>query len=545
MNEMIKPNEWRRFIAAAIIGFLLFAALDLIPTIVSTTSGELGGKVIEKAEAERLAASFAEQHLGMKVSESKAVHQTDKLMNGYLMKEELAKTYYEQYDSRFPTDTFQVEVSLEGKNYGFVYVHMQNGSVVAWNFNVDAHPMSDKEMSDSAAVFLEKQGFRSEELKNSKLRHDKVQGLIWSAAPAGFTIEEAKLNIDLALVELNGEPVIAMYKPAFQVPDAYKKYVDKQDMYASVLTMVGYLLMSIVLCILAIVYAILYRKFTSFKYGIILTIIYFIAYCITNLIMVDGVRASLGEIADMDLTIMITMIFTIVVGIPMAASIYISLVAGDGLWKAMGRNVWPRFKDAGYGEYVWRSARLGYLFALILFGLQAVIFLILKLSIGTWNTSDATQSPYNISALWLMPVLAWMAAIGEEAVFRMFGIGLFRKWFKNTFLACLPPTLFWALGHVMYPFYPATTRLFELIIIGLAFCYIFMKYGYITAVFTHAIFNTIAVSYSIIMVGSAFDIAAAVLFIVLPVLIAYVIRLLHNKKRQNPSVTTDPPLMQQ
>lgn len=544
MIDSIKPNEWKRYLAAAIIGLIIFAVIDVIPTTVQSIKGEFGGKVIQKAEAELLASAFAEKQAGLSVEESRAVHQTDKILNGYLMKEELYKTYYKEYDSRFPTDTYQVEVKFENGSNGFVYVHMQNGAVTSWNLNLPASPILEETASEQAIDFLVSQGFRTVELSGGE---SSANGLnwSWSAAPSGYKIGNSQLNVNLTIASIDGEPVVTMYKPAFKAPDSYIEYVTKQDTLANLLTMLGYFLMTIVLGILAIIYAILCRKFTSFKYGIVLTIIYFVVYAITNLNMLDGIRASFGESPDSDLTIAITAIFSIVLGIPMAASIYISLIAGDGLWKSMGRDLWPRFKQAGYGDYVWRSMVLSYQFTIILIGAQSVIFLLLKYVIGTWNTSDVSQSPYNMSALWLMPVLAWMAAIGEEAVYRFFGVGLFRKWFKNTFAACLIPTLVWALGHVMYPFYPATTRLIELMIVGLAFCYIFIKYGYITAMFTHAIFNSVSVGYSIFMVGSALDIASAIFFIVLPVPIAYVIRYLHNKKGKKPPVTTDPPLMQQ
>src|SRR5690606_11496666 len=123
---------------------------------------------------------------------------------------------------------------------------------------------------------------------------------------------------------------------------------------AGILTGVGYVLMSIVLCILAIIYAILYRKFTSFKYGIVLTIIFLATYIIMNLNMLDAISASQGELPIQRGVMAFTAIVTILLSVAMAGSIYISLVAGDGLWKAQGRNLWPRFGQPGYGDYVWR-----------------------------------------------------------------------------------------------------------------------------------------------------------------------------------------------
>lgn len=527
MIDTIKPNEWKRFIGAAILCAVIFIVLEIIPMVNSITANEYGGKVIEKAEAERQAIEFAEKHTGLPVASAKAVHQTDKLINGYLSKEKLLDEYTKKYDKSFPTDTFQVNLQFANKQgYGFVYVHMYTGNVTSWNLSVSATELSEEEQSLAIKRLLSSQHFSEADLAGLAPRPNGE----WAAAPAGYAIGNATFEVETKALLVNGEPVVTKYKPAFKAPKDYTDYVKQQDQLASFLTGFGYIFMSIALCILAIIYGVLYRKFTSFKYGIALTAIYLVTYIIMNLNMLDAVRATQGETVLQEGVILFTAIVTVVLSIPMAGSIYISLVAGDGLWKAQGRQVWPRIGQPGYGDYVWRSMGLSYIFAVILLGLQPLIFLGLSKLIGTWGTSDVTMSPYNMSALWLMPVLAWAAAISEEAVFRLFGIGLFRRWFRNTFAAALLPTLFWALGHVMYPFYPSTTRLIELMIIGLLFSFIFVRFGFITSMFTHAIFNSVAVGSSLIADGTAPNIISAIFFILLPVLIAYIIKAWDKRK---------------
>jgi membrane protease YdiL (CAAX protease family) len=120
--------------------------------------------------------------------------------------------------------------------------------------------------------------------------------------------------------------------------------------------------------------------------------------------------------------------------------------------------------------------------------------------------------------------MAWCAAISEEAVYRLFGIGLLKKWFKNTFVAALIPTIIWALGHVTYPIFPSTTRLFELTIIGLAFSFMFVRYGFITVLFAHAVFDSIMMAISLMFMGSAVNILTGIIYILLPIPIAWSIR---------------------
>lgn len=541
MIDSIKPNEWKRFIWAAVACFIIYGAVQIVPMITAISSGEMNTKVIAKSAAEDKASAFVEKETGLKVKSAKAVHQTDKIMNGYLSKYELVKAYTDKYDPMFPTDTFQVDLKFVGGGSGYVYLHMHSGKVVAWNLKLEGEQLSDADKAKEAIAFLTAGNFSGTEFIGGQILPN---GDWQPKPPAGYSIKNAHLNVLVNALVVNDRTIITKYKPVFEAPSDYINYVEKQDKIAGYLTSIGYLFMSFVLFVLAIIYSVLYRKHTSFKYGIVLTIIYLITYTIMNLNVLDGIRATLGETDMAGATVSITAIVSVLLAIPMAGSIYVSIVAGDGLWKAQGRALWPRFGQRGYGDYVWRSVGLSYLFAIILFAIQSVIFIALKLSIGTWETSDASQSPYNMGVLWLMPVLAWAAAIGEEAVFRFFGIGLFRRWFKNTFAAALLPTFFWALGHVMYPFYPSTTRLFELMIIGLLFSFIFVRYGFITAMFTHAIFNSVAVGLSLLTIGTAPNIISAIFFSVLPVLIAFVLKYLSHKKEKKQSMTTTPPLEQ-
>lgn len=547
MIEIIKRNEWKRYLIAAVIGCIIFTLLEIVPLIGSVNNHPHGSKVVDKQVASATAIQFAEAETGFKVRDARAVHQSDKLLSGYLSKEKLLQKYDKEYGDVFPTDTFQVNLRFEDrKGSGFVYLNMYTGGIVAWNLKLnDSAAPSEQEQRELLQRYLENKPLpgaaRTELIANPKGE--------WSLAADGdpAIVGEAEFNASFKVQSIDGAPVITKYKPVFEAPESYKTYVSDQDGIAGWLTGIGYVLMSVILGILAIVYSILYRKFTSFKYGSILTVIFTIAYIIMNVGVVNGLIASQGEAPLDDNIIFATMIITVLVCIPMAASVYLSIVAGDGLWKAQGLQVWPRLGQPGYGDYVWRSMGLSYLFAIILLGIQPVIFKALELIIGTWGTSDVTMSPYNFSVLWLMPVLAWAAAISEEAVFRFFGIGLFRRWFRNTFAAAILPTLFWSLGHVMYPFYPSTTRLFELMIVGLLFSFIFVRYGFITAMFTHAIFNSIAVGSSLILVGGAANVTSAIFFVLLPILIAYVLRMWdQRKKRMNPPImSTIHPVEQQ
>lgn len=284
--------------------------------------------------------------------------------------------------------------------------------------------------------------------------------------------------------------------------------------------------------ILAIVYSALTRAHTTFKRGIFLAGAYFVLSVIGTVNMLP-----VFEKDGLD-PIVLTVGFVIqgLVTLILAASVYFSLVGGDGLWRKNGINLWARSREEGYGRHVLTAVADGYAWALILLGVQSVVFFILERTIHTWSTTDATQSPYNMVYPLLFPLLAWVAGIGEEAVYRLFGIPMLKKLFRSTFIASLLTTLIWAFGHTLYPIYPVISRPIELTFIGLLFSFIFLRYGFPTVVFSHVIFDSILMALSLMFMGGAVNIAAGLVYIALPAIVAYVIYLFNppGKERQGP-----------
>ncbi|BBH21636.1 hypothetical protein Back11_29810 [Paenibacillus baekrokdamisoli] len=529
----MKPNQihpnWKTYSWLAAVGAIIYLLIQIVPSTAESFFGTTSESVIAKSTAERIASDFAKQQFNERPLNLHAVHQSDSLLVGYLAKEKLSSTYEKKYDPAFPTDTFQVNANMRDGSELFIYVHMQKGKVVSWNRLNSSHVQlpQENELSDSAFAYAISKGFKMNQLKVSKVTPD--QGLIWFDV-SGYDIGKSKLTLKMRSERLdNGNLVIAEYKPQFTVPTSYEAYVDKQKKIASYLSLFGNSLMTFALFILAIIYAAQYRKHTSFVRGIVLSLLFLAMYVVNDFNMMDGFLAAYGEQANISVQAMFALTFTVGITVVIAASVYFSLIGGDGLWRSIGRNLWPRFGEEGYGEHVWRSMWLGYLIAFMLLGLQTIIFIILMQVTGAWSTSDVSQSPYNLATPWIFPMMAWCAAISEEAIYRLFGIGLMKKWFKNTFVASLIPTIIWALGHVTYPIFPSTTRLLELTIIGLIFSLMFVRYGFITVVFAHAVFDSIMMAISLMFMGTAGNIILGVVYIILPIPIAWMMRWFSSK----------------
>lgn len=534
MVPTIQTDEWKRYRWVALLSAIVFLVIQIFPMASGQSmDSEEYVQVLKKQEAEKLAIDFAAAQFHLPASSARTVHQSDSLFYGYLSKSNLITDYDHKYGLLFPTDTYQTEMVLGGMYTAYVYTHMQTGRVVGWHV-LDAEP-AEMSTEDAAAKAAE-QG-----VSQSALR-EGIQGQNGEIVfhPEGYSIGDSSLKIAVANGYLEGaNAVVTEYKPAFVVPDGYESYVVEQKKLASNLSSYGFLLMSGVLFILAIVFSILYAKHTSFRRGLVISAIFLVFYLLNNYNTTNGVRATIGETLNADVYVVIMSVISTIMSVLLGLSVYFSLVAGDGMWRARQKALWYKFKEHGYGDYVWRSVGLGYLFAIIILGIQSIVLMALQLITGAWSTTDVSQSNYNMISPLLLPMMAWCAAISEEAVYRMFGIALVERLLKNRFIAILIPTVIWAFGHVSYPIFPSTTRLFELIIIGFVFAAIFLRYGFVTAVFTHAIFDTALMSSSLILMGGAANIIVGLLYLVLPVIIAWLIRWRHrtktNRGRQLPA----------
>src|SRR5690606_1070522 len=104
--------------------------------------------------------------------------------------------------------------------------------------------------------------------------------------------------------------------------------INKQDLYANIWTYAVFMFISFVLGVLAIIYAILYRRHTSFKYGAWLTAIATVISAIINLGLIKsqlGLEGQMLSTSDPFTTaVLIVIIFvTLLIG---AVSYYFSFV---------------------------------------------------------------------------------------------------------------------------------------------------------------------------------------------------------------------------
>lgn len=309
--------------------------------------------------------------------------------------------------------------------------------------------------------------------------------------------------------------------------------MDGQTSLAKKLTLYGYGLPTLLLGLLALIYGILRRKHTSWKRGIFLSSVHFLIMMVSSY---NVVSESGSGSAEARVTAVVMFIIYVLYSLLMSLLLYFSLVGGDGLWRSEEKlNPWPRASEPGYGRYVLKSIQAGYIWAFILLGVQTVMFIILSYTLDNWSTTDASQSPYNMKYAWLLPIVAWLAGLSEEAVYRLFGIQMLKKLVKNTLIASLITTLIWALGHTLYPIYPVISRPIELTVIGLLFSYIFIRYGFIAAMFSHVVFDSILMGATLIFMKDTVNIGAGIVTIILPFIVGYLVYRFNPPRKPDPA----------
>lgn len=566
MNSVGQPLQQRplstRLILAGILGLIVFVMFQVAPQLLSG-SGVESTAVISKTEARAKAAAFAAQQLGHSetaLDKWTVSYQTDSSFYGYMSREKLLQDYSSgKLDQRYPFDVFHAVLYTSGEADPLLSVdlNMYTGEVAA--FALGAYANSGEGVDyGSVPTAGQSKGIDFAGSENGGLTLEQKENLarpwlqLWGANPARLQIEANTEGYGLIYADssvkvgesplryqfnfLDGE--VSYFRAGFTAPAWHDTYVEDQTSLAQKLTLYGYGLPTLALGILALVFSILRRGHTSFARGIFLSSVHFLIMMISTYNMLPE---SSADTAEARITAVIMFIIYALYSLLMSSLLYFSLVGGNGLWRQEeGLNPWPRAKEPGYGKYVLDSMRAGYVWALILLGVQTIMFIILSYTLNNWSTTDASQSPYNMRYAWLLPIVAWLAGLSEEAIYRLFGIRMLKKLVRNTFIASLITTLIWAFGHTLYPIYPVSSRPIELTVIGLLFSYIFIRYGFIAVMFAHVVFDSILMGATLIFMQESVNVGAGIVTIIMPFVVGYIVYRFNLPKSQGPDEPLQP-----
>ncbi|MFD2328271.1 hypothetical protein ACFSR7_03350 [Cohnella sp. GCM10020058] len=547
----MRSSKWA---VAAGIGLLIFLFMQVLPAIAPAMKGE--SAAISRGEAKRIGLAYASAHWGMDLgegSDAAITHVGDDRMAAYMTKHKLTDEYDRDWDARYPTDVYAVDIHAADGSVDRVSVHMESGEVVGWARVGDALTDADKAAAGDVDA-------RTAEAIAWLKTQPGYDASAWE--PTGSLTQGGSVILQSRKTGLSDAHVQLLVKPdkvltyRYALPQAFADEIAKQRKIADKLSMTGFLLPQIVMFVLAVIYAATCRGWTSFKRGLFLSAAFFVMYAGFMFNLRPGLRASsvdMNAIAS-ESNVSALLVTNVVILFIQALLTYFAAVGGEGLWRSMGRSLWPRWQDADFGSQVKTAMKQGYLLAVILLAAQTIVLTALSLLLGSYYGSDPSQSAYNMYYPWLLPLLAWCAGISEEIQTRFFGIGLVRKWlgafgrFKRagthgasasgsvisralTAIAVLPATAVWAFGHVGYAVFPWQTRFIELMIIGALFAWFMLRFGLLTVIFAHVVLDSTLMAVQMLSDGLSSDNLAGFVSVLLPAAVAMAIAWLHEKRR--------------
>lgn len=521
----IKPGN-RNLVFLALIGIILYLTVAFIPPtneIDSEAPMYETGPLLSKEEAADKAVLFLNRkQISLEKPVTYTVYQSESELSGYLQKENLVGSY-EKVIEKFPLEYYVIQVidQTDGKQFE-VKVDFLTGAVISWHSKPDQLnlPTEDLEKAESIGrAAIQNMGWPEEQFELTGISTAEADLLFAYKQPLPG---EALLSIQIQL----DHDRVAGVSPNIAVPDSFKKWMDKQTDTAGTLTLIS-LLLNVGMTIWAVVYAILRRRQITFHRGILLCIIYLVLFTINNINLYPTYKIFKGHFVDGWESILSLLLMNFMV-IMIGVSLYFILLAGSHMWEEKGWKPLPRWKDRIFGSEVLSGMGKGYLLCLFIMGLQQMLFFIAEKHFHVWSVSDPGDSPLNMLNPAIYPLMAWVAAISEEAIFRLFGIMLFQKLFKNNFIAILMTSLIWAASHTQYPVFPVYTRLIEVTILGIVFGYAYLKFGFLTVVFAHATMDSTLMGISLTAIGNGASLYGAIFYIVLPALVAGMLWLCHK-----------------
>ncbi|WP_426451752.1 CPBP family intramembrane glutamic endopeptidase [Paenibacillus sp. S-38] len=535
MSKRIKEPS---LLLLAVIGCILYFGVNLFSPYMEDAErmeeATEGVPSVTQGQAADAALRFAREKLGLR-AENPATHviyQAVKQQSGYLQKERLYDEYQERFGEKLPLEFYEVEIGEPDTGLThYIQVNYTNLGIIGWETGRSAtarsEGVSSENAPDSEAVIRQ----TLTDLGYSPDTFALVPGGSKAPGPNTLRVYRSKADtigespLELHVKETRGR--ITLFRPEFPVPEAFIDWQNAQDDKASLMTWTS-MGLSTVMTLTAFILIIRGRRDIRFSRGLVLTLIFTGVYLLNNFNMLPAFRTEHGSGPSEPQAVFYLWFVNIFV-LFMAASTYLSLLAGRQLWLRRGLNPWPVWSDASFGDSVRTAMVRGYLFCLFVLGLQQVMFFAAAELFDVWAVSDPADSVYNMRVPGVFPLMAWAASISEEAVYRLLGIALVLSLTRSRFLAVLLPSIIWAMSHTQYPIYPVYTRLIEVTVIGLIFGYVFLRYGFLTAIFAHAAMDSILMGLSLMITGSAANTAVGAFYLLLPALAGWLLSWLHDR----------------
>jgi membrane protease YdiL (CAAX protease family) len=297
---------------------------------------------------------------------------------------------------------------------------------------------------------------------------------------------------------VSGNEIREFYRNGLDIPENFYRYIDKEFVLGGYLSSFSYLLF-LALVVLAIFLVVKKRQSVTLilvkNWYVCLAVFLFLintAYIFNSLQSALNNYATSASLASyIGLYLLQAAVGTLFLSITFTLpGIAAEAIQEEALPQNRGNSFLHYLKSSFSNRSLTMSIVLGYLFFIIILGLQAAVFFVGQKYLGVWKqwiklTQFSSASIPLLSAF----VIGLTASLNEEIIFRLFAISWLKKYLKNTLLAVVISALCWGFGHTQYAIFPIWFRGIEVSLIGLLYGFIFVKYGIIPLIVAHYLFD--------------------------------------------------------
>ena len=143
-----------------------------------------------------------------------------------------------------------------------------------------------------------------------------------------------------------------------------------------------------------------------------------------------------------------------------------------------------------FSRDVARTIFLAYCLTIIMIGLQTAIFQYGYKFCDVWMEQGRLSRFSSAYFPFLgVLILGANASLTEETFYRLFGINISFKIFRNPVLGILIPSVIWGLGHTSYIVFPFWFRGLEVTLLGVFTALVYFRFGLICVVVQHFLFD--------------------------------------------------------
>ncbi len=217
--------------------------------------------------------------------------------------------------------------------------------------------------------------------------------------------------------------------------------------------------------------------------------------------------------------------FALIVVMVVGIVTFVTGTAGNAIYETTWGNKAP-FALEEIKANVTSSILTAYSITGLPLGLTTITYLLGEKYLDVWAMADVLPFDFLLAPVPFLSILVvpcLLAPFSEELMFRLFGISFFKKYIKSTWVAILIPTMIWALAHSDYPVFPYYFRVIELTLAGSLLGFFFFRYGIVTVIAVHYLFNALQFAPVALARGSVYVIGSEILVLLLPLLVAWLL----------------------